>query len=116
MAWGILFVAGLFEACWAIGLKYTDGFSRPLPTALTLIAVVISMWLLAVAARDLPIGTAYAVWTAIGVFGTTIAGVALFGEPVTPARMGFLALLLISIAGLKLTAPLPTEPSDATSP
>lgn len=105
MAWGILFVAGLFEAAWAIGLKYTDGFSRPLPTALTAVAIAISMWLLAVAARDLPIGTAYAVWTAIGVCGTSVAGVLLFGEPVTPARVGFLALLLVSIAGLKLTAP-----------
>lgn len=116
MAWGILLVAGVFEAGWAIGLKYTDGFTRPVPTGLTLIAVVISMWLLAVAARDLPIGTAYAVWTAIGVLGTAIAGVVLFGEPVTPARVGFLGLLLVAIAGLKLTAPHDAEPAAEAAP
>jgi len=105
MPWLLLLVAGLFEACWAIGLKYTEGFTRPLPSVLVGLAIVASMWLLALAANELPIGTAYAVWVGIGVCGTTIAGIALFHEPVTAARMLFLGLLVVAVIGLKLTSP-----------
>jgi quaternary ammonium compound-resistance protein SugE len=104
MAWWILFAAGLLEIGWALGLKYTDGFTRPVPTLLTVASMIASMVLLAQAARTLPIGTAYAVWVGIGAFGAAVGGVALFGEPVTGARLVFLALLIASIAGLKLTA------------
>ena len=104
MAWVILIVAGLLETGWAIGLKYTDGFRKPLPSVLTILAIVASMYLLAVAARSLPIGTAYAVWTGIGAFGAAVLGIWLLKEPVNPARIFFLVLLLVAIAGLKLTA------------
>ncbi len=103
-AWIVLLIAGLLETAWAIGLKYTVGFTRPLPTALTLLALVASMWLLGNAAKTLPIGTAYAVWVGIGALGAAILGVILFKEPVNAGRIVFLALLLISIIGLKLTA------------
>jgi quaternary ammonium compound-resistance protein SugE len=104
-AWIILVLAGLLETAWAIGLKYTVGFSRPLPTALTLAAIVASMWLLGIAARTLPIGTAYAVWVGIGALGAAVLGVILFKEPVTAWRVVFLTLLLVAIIGLRLTAP-----------
>ena len=104
MAWLILVLAGLFEVAWAIGLKYTDGFTRLWPSVFTLVTLAISMALLAHAARTLPIGTAYAVWVGIGAFGAAVLGVALFGEPLTAPRVVFLALLLIAIVGLKLTA------------
>src|SRR5690349_6391011 len=104
MAWVSLIVAGLFEVCWAIGLKYTNGFTRPLPSVLTIAAIVASMYLLAFATKSLPIGTAYAVWVGIGALGTAIAGIALFGESAAPARVVFLALLLASIVGLKASA------------
>jgi quaternary ammonium compound-resistance protein SugE len=103
MSWVLLFVAGLLEVAWAIGLKYTDGFRRPVPTVLTACAIAGSMWLLAVAARALPIGTAYAVWVGIGATGTAILGVVLFGEPLTAARGAFLLLLVVAIVGLRLT-------------
>jgi quaternary ammonium compound-resistance protein SugE len=103
MAWSLLFIAGLLEVGWAIGLKYTHGFTRLWPTLLTLIALAGSMYLLAVAARTLPIGTAYAVWVGIGAAGTAILGMILFREPVNLGRLSFLLLLLISILGLKLT-------------
>jgi quaternary ammonium compound-resistance protein SugE len=102
--WIYLFAAGLLEVCWAIGLKYTDGFRRPMATVLTVAAMVASMWLLGVAARALPIGTAYAVWVGIGATGAAILGVVLFREPLTAARAAFLVLLVVSIVGLKLTA------------
>ncbi|WP_437775436.1 quaternary ammonium compound efflux SMR transporter SugE [Sorangium sp. So ce1097] len=105
MSWLVLLLAGLLEVCWAVGLKYTQGFSRPLPTALTVTAIIASLYLLEVASRTLPIGTAYAVWVGIGAFGAAIAGMILFGEPATPARLGFLALLVVSILGLKLSSP-----------
>ncbi len=105
MAWGILVLAGLFETCWAIGLKYADGFRRPGPSAWVVCTLAISMFLLAWAARTLPIGTAYAVWTGIGALGAGILGIVLFREPASPARLVFLALLIVSILGLKLTAP-----------
>lgn len=104
MAWLILVVAGLLEIGWAIGLKYTHGFSRPVPSVLTIAAIIGSMYLLAVAARTLPIGTAYAVWVGIGAAGTAILGMVLFKEPATLGRVFFLLLLGVSIAGLKLTA------------
>jgi quaternary ammonium compound-resistance protein SugE len=103
-AWIILVIAGLLETAWAIGLKYTVGFTRPVPTLLTLIAIVASMWLLGIAAKTLPIGTAYAVWVGIGALGAAILGVVLFKEPVNAGRVIFLMLLLVSIVGLKLTA------------
>jgi quaternary ammonium compound-resistance protein SugE len=104
LAWALLVVAGLFEVAWAIGLKYTQGFTRPVATALTVAAMVVSMGLLGVVARQLPIGTAYAVWTGIGVFGTAVLGMYLFGESTTAIRLGCLALILTGIVGLKLTA------------
>jgi quaternary ammonium compound-resistance protein SugE len=104
MAWTILIIAGLFETGWAVGLKYTNGFTRPWPSVLTAIALVISMYLLAVAARTLPIGTAYAVWVGIGAAGTAILGVWLLDEPVNVGRVFFLAMMIVSIVGLRLTA------------
>ena len=89
---------------WAVGLKYTDGFRRPLPTTIVIAAMVVSMWMLGTAAKSLPIGTAYAVWVGIGALGAAILGVVLFGEPVTPARMTFLLMLLVAIVGLKATS------------
>jgi quaternary ammonium compound-resistance protein SugE len=104
MAWVLLLIAGILEAGWAIGLKYTQGFTKPLPSVLTIAGIIVSMYLLAVAARTLPIGTAYAVWVGIGTFGAIVLGMTLLGEPATPARIFFLALLLVSIIGLKFTA------------
>jgi quaternary ammonium compound-resistance protein SugE len=104
LAWTYLVIAGLLEVAWAIGLKYTDGFRRPLPSVLTALAIVGSMGLLGLAARSLPIGTAYAVWVGIGATGAAVLGVMLFKEPLTPARAIFLALLVVAIVGLKATA------------
>jgi quaternary ammonium compound-resistance protein SugE len=104
MAWTLLLIAGLLETGWAIGLKYSEGFTRPWPSVLTGIALVASMVLLGLAVRDLPIGTAYAVWVGIGAVGAAILGVVLFGESLEPARAGFLALLIIAIVGLRWTA------------
>lgn len=103
-AWILLVVAGLFETGWAVGLKYTDGFSRLLPTVGVLIALLISMAILAVAVRDLPIGTAYPVWVGIGAIGTVIYGLIFLNEPATLPRMLFVSLLIVSIIGLKMTA------------
>lgn len=104
MPWVLLVIAGLLEVCWSIGLKYTEGFTRPLPSVLTVLAIIASMGLLSIAARELPIGTAYAVWVGIGALGAAVLGIVLFHEAVTAARLFFLALLLVSIVGLKLTA------------
>ena len=106
MAWLILFVAGLFETGWAIGLKYSDGFTRLVPTLWTAAALVLSLIMLSWAARELPIGTAYAVWVGIGAFGAAVLGIVLFNEPATPGRVFFLVLMLVAIAGLKLTSPV----------
>jgi quaternary ammonium compound-resistance protein SugE len=103
MSWIILFVAGLFEVAWAVGLKYTDGFSRPLPTALTVGAMLISLGLLGLAMKELPLGTAYAIWTGVGAVGTVIAGIVLFGEAVTLIRVGSVALIICGLVGLKLS-------------
>ena len=104
LAWVYLFFAGLLEICWAIGLKYTEGFSKLIPSLFTGIALIASMLLLAKAAQVLPIGTAYAVWVGIGALGTAIMGIILFQEPLSLTRLLFLALLLLSIIGLKYTA------------
>lgn len=103
MAWVYLVVAGLLETGWAIGLKYTDGFRRPIPSILTILAIAASMMLLAMAARTIPIGTAYAIWVGIGAVGAVTLGIILFDEPRDFARMFFVALLIVSLAGLKLT-------------
>ena len=102
MAWAILFVAGLLEIGWAIGLKYTDGFSRLIPSVLTLAAMAGSILLLGLALKTLPIGTAYAVWTGIGAVGTAILGIVLFGDPATVARLACIGLIVSGIVGLKL--------------
>lgn len=103
-AWILLTFAGIFEVCWAIGLKYTNGFTRIGPTVFTLGTLALSMYLLAKAAEVLPIGTAYGVWVGIGAVGAAVLGIVLFQEPATPARIFFLALLVASIVGLKVTA------------
>lgn len=102
MAWVYLVVAGLFEIGWAIGLKYTDGFTRIVPSALTLGAMLVSVVLLGLALRELPVGTGYAVWTGIGTVGTAILGIVLFAEPATAIRLASIALIVAGIAGLKL--------------
>lgn len=102
MAWAILFVAGLFEIGWAIGLKYTEGFTRPLPTVLTAISLATSMGLLGWAVKSLPIGTAYAVWTGVGAVGTALLGLVLFNEPATAARLVCIGLIVGGILGLRL--------------
>jgi quaternary ammonium compound-resistance protein SugE len=99
--WVTLTIAGFLEVGWAIGLKYADGFTKPVPGALTLVAMAGSMWLLAQAARTLPIGTAYAVWTGIGAVGTAILGMVLFGEPRTAVRLTCIVLIVAGIVGLK---------------
>lgn len=104
MAWLLLFVAGLLEVGWAIGLKYTEGFTRLWPTVGTVTAMVLSVALLGVAMRTLPVGTAYAVWTGIGAVGTVVLGIVLFGEPATAARLACVALIVSGIVGLKVTA------------
>ena len=105
MAWLILFVAGLTEIGWAVGLKYTQGFTRPMPTALTVVAMVASLWLLGLAVRTLPLGTAYAIWTGIGTVGTVVVGILLFNEPATALRIVCVALIVSGIVGLKLVTP-----------
>lgn len=103
MSWTYLLIAALFEVGWAVGLEYTEGFTRPVPSVLTVIAMVISMGLLAQAVKTLPIGTAYAVWTGIGAVGTAIAGILLFGEPRNVPRFLFIGFIIAGVAGLKLT-------------
>lgn len=105
MAWLILVLAGLFEVAWAIGLKYTDGFTRFWPSVGTLAAMLISVVLLAVAMKSLPVGTSYAVWVGVGAVGTAILGIVLFGEAASPGRLASLALIVAGIVGLKLATP-----------
>ena len=109
MAWVLLIVAGLLEVGWAIGLKYTDGFTRLVPSIATALGIIASMGLLSIAARTIPIGTAYAVWVGIGAAGTALLGMTVLEEPVTAGRLGFLTLLIVAVAGLKLTAPAMTS-------
>lgn len=105
MSWFVLILAGLLEIVWALGLERTHGFTRPLPSLITVAALAGSIWLLAIATRTLPLGTAYAVWVGIGVLGTTLGGMLLLGEPASLIRLLLLGLLLAAIVGLKLTAP-----------
>ncbi|HLS87892.1 MAG TPA: quaternary ammonium compound efflux SMR transporter SugE [Burkholderiales bacterium] len=105
MAWTWLAVAGVLEVAWAIGLKYTDGFTRLVPTVLTLVAMGASVYCLAVAVRSIPIGTGYAVWTGIGAVGVAILGIVLFGEPAQLARLACILLIVAGIVGLKLVTP-----------
>lgn len=104
MAWLSLFIAGLFEVGWAIGLKYTQGFTRLVPTVFTLASMVISLGLLGLALKSLPVGTAYAVWTGVGTIGTAILGIALLGEPANVLRLACIVLIVAGIVGLKLVS------------
>lgn len=106
MAWTVLFIAGLFETGWAIGLKYSEGFTRPWPTTWTILAMIVSLWLLGIAMKSLPVGTAYSVWVGIGAVGTVILGIVLFKEPAHAARMISVALIIAGIIGLKLSSPV----------
>lgn len=103
MSWIILFFAGLFEVGWAVGLKYTEGFSKPLPTVLTALAMLVSLGLLGLAMKHLPLGTAYAVWTGVGAVGTVIAGIVLFGESMALLRLASVALIVCGLVGLRLS-------------
>lgn len=105
MAWIILLIAGLFEVGWAVGLKFTEGFTKPIPIVLTAISLVLSMGLLGWSVKTLPLGTAYAVWTGVGAVGTAIVGVLLFKEPATAARLVCLGLIVAGILGLKVFSP-----------
>ena len=105
MAWLALLVAGLFEVVWAIGLKYTEGFTRLWPTIWTVLSMVISLWLLGIAMKGFPVGTAYSIWVGVGAVGTVILGIVLFGEPANAARLISVALIIAGIIGLKLSTP-----------
>ncbi|WP_029134043.1 quaternary ammonium compound efflux SMR transporter SugE [Sedimenticola selenatireducens] len=104
MAWVTLVIAGLFEVGWAIGLKYTEGFSRFWPSFWTVLSMIISLWLLGIAMRTLPVGTAYPVWVGVGAVGTVILGITLLGEPVNTVRLFSVLLIIIGIAGLKMSS------------
>src|SRR5215510_5244935 len=105
MAWAYLIVAGLFEVAWAVGLKWSAGFTRFWPSVLTVIAMAVSLGLLGLALRSLPLGTAYAVWTGIGAVGTVLVGMLVFGDPASAARLGCVVLIVAGIVGLKLLTP-----------
>lgn len=105
MQWTLLVIAGLLEVGWAVGLKYSDGFSRPWPTAFTVAAMVGSLWLLALAMRTLPVGTAYGIWVGIGAVGSALLGAALLSEPLSAGRLLSIGLIVAGVAGLKLTTP-----------
>ena len=104
LAWLYLVVAGLLEIVWAIGLKYTQGFTRLVPSAITIVAMIASVWFLALALRAIPVGTGYAVWTGIGAVGTAILGIVLLGEPATGARIACIGLIVAGIVGLKVVS------------
>ena len=104
MSWLILFIAGLLEVVWAVGLKYTHGFSRLVPSVITIVAMIASMALLSWAMKSLPVGTAYAVWTGIGAVGAAITGILLLGESASPMRIASLVLIVMGISGLKMSA------------
>ncbi|KLD99840.1 quaternary ammonium compound efflux SMR transporter SugE [Aliarcobacter butzleri] len=103
MSWGILVLAGIFEIFWAIGLKYTDGFTKLVPSLFTIIAMLVSFWLLSLSLKTLPLGTAYAVWVGIGTIGTVIAGIMLFGDSINIIRIISIAFIILGIIGLKIT-------------
>lgn len=105
MAWIILMLAGLFEVGWAIGLKYTDGFTRLWPTVWTILSMAVSLWLLGLAMKTLPVGTAYGVWVGVGAIGTAILGMVLLAEPANATRLISLGLIVAGIVGLKLATP-----------
>ncbi len=102
MDWIILFIAGLFETAWAIGMKYSNGFTKPYPSLFTAITMAISVYLLSVSIKTLPVGTAYAVWTGIGAVGTAVLGIILFGESKELVRIGFIFLIVVGIVGLRI--------------
>lgn len=104
MAWVYLVLAGVLEVVWAVGLKFSEGFTRPLPSVITAVATVASFWLLAVSLKHIPLGTGYAVWVGIGAVGTTFVGMWLFKEPATVARLVCVGLIVAGIVGLKLTS------------
>ena len=105
MARSVLFLAGLLEIGWAVGLKYTDGFTRPLPTVLTVASMIASLGLLGLSLRTLPLGTAFAIWTGVGTLGTAVLGIVLLGEEASAARLACIGLIVAGIAGLKLVSP-----------
>ena len=105
MHWIYLFLAGILEIVWAVGLKYADGFTKPVPSLITGVALVASMAFLALALRAIPVGTGYAIWTGIGAVGTAVLGIVLFAEPATVARLGCIGLIVAGIVGLKLVTP-----------
>ena len=105
MAWILLFVAGLFEVAWAIGLKYTDGLTKTLPTVGTFAAMIVSVWLLGIAMKSLPVGTAYSVWVGVGAVGTVIIGIVRFKEPANTVGLVSIGLIVAGIVGLKLATP-----------
>ncbi len=107
LAWPLLLLAGLFEVGWAVGLKYTEGFTKALPTTLVVAAMIASVWLLAIALKSIPVGTGYAVWTGVGAVGTAILGMVLFGESRDVARIVCIVLIVAGIVGLKLVTPAP---------
>jgi quaternary ammonium compound-resistance protein SugE len=104
MAWVYLVIAGLFEITWAIGLKYAEGFTKLVPSVITIVGMILSVVLLGLALRELPVGTGYAVWTGIGTVGAAILGMILFQEPATAIRLGCIALIVVGIIGLKFAA------------
>jgi quaternary ammonium compound-resistance protein SugE len=106
VAWFVLVLAGIFEIGWAIGLKYTEGFTRLWPTVGTVASMIISLWLLGVAMKSFPVGTAYAIWVGVGAVGTVILGIVLLGEPANAARLISVALIVAGIIGLKLATPV----------
>ncbi|MCT7549584.1 quaternary ammonium compound efflux SMR transporter SugE [Aliarcobacter butzleri] len=103
MSWGILVIAGIFEIFWAVGLKYTDGFTKLIPSLFTIVAMLVSFWLLSLSLKTLPLGTAYAVWVGIGTIGTVIAGIILFGDSINIIRIISIAFIILGIIGLKIT-------------
>ena len=105
MAWVILVIAGLFETGWAIGLKYTEGFTRLWPTIWTILAMIVSLWLLGIAMKSLPVGTAYSIWVGVGAVGTVVLGIVLLGEPVNAGRLISITFIIAGIIGLKLASP-----------
>ena len=102
MAWVLLFIAGIFEIGWAIGMKYTNGFTKLIPSVLTLLSMILSVYLLSLATKEIPIGTAYAVWTGIGIAGTSILGILIFHEPIEVLKIVFISMILIAVVGLKV--------------
>src|SRR5262249_6532426 len=104
MKWALLVIAGLLETCWAVGLKYSHGFTKLLPSMLTILGMIASFYFLSLALKNLPLGTAYAIWTGIGTVGTVIFGIMLFKEPVDPIRLIFIGFIVIGIVGLKIVS------------